>query len=95
MLMDTAAIPVLYHWFGADPGPAPIGVAPPQVQAMDLPYVQGLLEAYSERESAVFADHTAAVAHAVHGPHFRMQRERYFDADAFTRFYRDNTSAKD
>ncbi|KAB2675548.1 hypothetical protein F9K85_14325 [Brucella tritici] len=95
MLADAAATPVLYHWFGADPGPAPLGVAPLDVQVIELPYIQGLLEAYGEREGAVFADHNAADAHALHGPHLRMQRERYFDADAFTRFYRDNTTAKD
>jgi hypothetical protein len=95
LLTDAAAIPVLYHWFGADPGPAPAGIAPPDVQAIELPYIQGLLDAYGEREGVVFADHTSAGAHAVHGPHLRMQRERYFDADAFTRFYRDSTTAKD
>lgn len=95
MLTDAAAIPVLYHWFGADPGPAPVGAAPLDIQPIELPYIQGLLDAYGEREGAVFADHVVAGAHAVHGPHLRMQRERYFDADAFTRFYRDNTTMKD
>ena len=95
MLADVAAIPVLYQWFGADPGPAPVGTAPLDVQPLELPYIQGLLDAYAERESATFADYTAADAHSVHGPHLRMQRERYFDADAFTRFYRDNTKTTD
>lgn len=95
MLTDVAAISVLYHWFGADPGPAPVGIAPLDVLPVELPYIQGLLDAYGEREGAAFADHAAAGAHAVHGPHLRMQRERYFDADAFTRFYRDSTTPKD
>jgi hypothetical protein len=95
MLGDAAAGPVLYHWFGADPGPAPAGVTPADVQEVELPYVQGLLDAYSEREGHVFADHAAAGAHTTYGPHLRMQRERYFDADAFTRFYRDSTTTKD
>lgn len=95
MLTDVAAIPVLYHWFGADPGPAPVGTAPLDVRPSELPYIQGLLDAYAEREGAAFADHTAADAHSIHGPHLRMQRERYFDAEAFTRFYRDNTKSKD
>lgn len=95
MLTDEAAKPVLYQWFGTDPGPAPIGVAPTDIQAEELPYIQGLLDAYSEREGSAFADHAEVGAHAKHGPHLRMQRERYFDADAFTRFYRDNTTVKD
>jgi len=95
MLTDEAIKPVLYHWFGADPGPAPVGVAPADIQAVEIPYIRELLNAYSEREGHVFTDHTEAGAHAMHGPHLRMQRERYFDADAFTRFYRDNTTVKD
>lgn len=95
ILADEAAKPVLYHWFGADPGPAPIGVAPTDIQTVELPYIQGLLDAYSEREGSVFDDYAEAGAHAMHGPHLRMQRERFFDADAFTRFYRDSTTVKD
>lgn len=95
MLTDTAAMPVLYKWFGADPGPAPSGSAPADVLPVEMPYIQGLLDAYGEREGMVFGDHSTAVAHELHGPHLRMQRERYFDADAFLRFYRDNTTVKD
>ncbi|MFT9382199.1 ABC-three component system protein [Gluconobacter sp.] len=94
ILTDVAAKPVLYEWFGADPGPAPVGMPPPDVQPTELTYIQGLLDAYGEREGITFADHTAADVHEVYGPHLRMQRERYFDADAFTRFYRDNTTTK-
>jgi hypothetical protein len=31
-------------------------------------------------------------AHATHGSDLRDHRERYFEADAFQKFYRDNTS---
>jgi hypothetical protein len=30
ILTDSAAKPVLQSWFGVDPGPAPVGVVPPQ-----------------------------------------------------------------
>ncbi|UCA47016.1 ABC-three component system protein [Pseudochrobactrum sp. XF203] len=95
MLADEAAKSVLYHWFGADPGPAPVGITPADIQTVELPYIQGLLDAYSEREGCIFADFAVAGAHKMHGPHLNIQRERYFDADAFTRFYRDNTTVKD
>ena len=36
-----------------------------------------------------------ARTHPVHGGHLKRQRERFFDADAFTRFYRDNTMQAD
>lgn len=95
MLNDIAASQILHSWFGADPGPAPAGVTPSEVQDVELPYIQELLDAYSEREGRTFSDHSTAVAHPTHGPHLRMQRERFFDADAFTRFYRDSTLVTD
>ena len=33
--------------------------------------------------------------HAEFGVHLAMQRERFFDADAFSRFYRDNTMSEE
>jgi hypothetical protein len=91
ILDDAAAKHVLFKWFKADPGPAPIGVAPEKVQDAELPYVRQLLYAYSTREGTGVADHVAATAHTNFGPHFARQRERFYDADAFKRFYRDNT----
>lgn len=73
---------------------SPIGVAPDDIAEHELPYVQELLDAYGEREGCVI-DKDGAIAHAEHGPHLRMQRERFFDADSFSRFYRDNTMQAD
>ncbi len=95
ILDDPAAKPILYQWFGADPGPYDLATVPQDVQDSELPYVRELLNAYGEREGASFGTHDEAFAHTSHGPHLRMQRERFFDADAFTRFYRDNTSFED
>lgn len=95
ILDDTAAKPVLYKWFGADPGQYDTKPVPADVQDSELPYLRELLDAYGERDGASFVTHADAFAHASHGPHLRMQRERFFDADAFTRFYRDNTSIDD
>ncbi|UEM21678.1 hypothetical protein JL100_002590 [Skermanella mucosa] len=94
ILADPASKPVLKEWFDVDPGPAPIGVAPDDIAEHELPYVQELLDAYGEREGCVI-DKDGAIAHAEHGPHLRMQRERFFDADSFSRFYRDNTMQAD
>lgn len=90
ILGDAAAKPVLQSWFGVDPGPAPIGVAPDEIELHELPYVQQLIDAYGERDGCVL-DKDTARAHTAHGPHLKMQRERFFDADSFARFYRDNT----
>jgi hypothetical protein len=95
MLSDPAAKPVLVSWFGADPGPPPAGTVPAVIEIREMPYIQQLLDAYGERERRTFADYADAKDHAAHGPHVRMQRERFFDADAFSRFYRDNTMSEE
>ncbi len=83
---------VLHKWFDADPGPAPAGVTPAEVQVVELPYVSQLLHGYGERAGCDFADHHAVKEHDEHWQDLGRQRERFFDADAFTRFFRDNTN---
>ncbi|MCK5375023.1 MAG: hypothetical protein KAJ40_07045 [Alphaproteobacteria bacterium] len=91
ILLDNYVMPVLHKWFGADPGPAPRGQAPLEVQDSELHYIKQLLDAYSQRSGQAFANHKEIQNHPDHGPHMAMQRERFYDADAFKRFYRDNT----
>ena len=93
LIIDPSARPVLYKWFGADPGPAPRGATPAVVHEDELPYITQLVAAYSERAGAPIADHQAAAGHPQFGTHLARQRERFYDADAFKRFYRDNTDA--
>jgi hypothetical protein len=91
ILNDLAVTPVLYKWFGADPGPAPKGTTPHSIAEDELPYINQLVDAYSQREGVVFSNHEEVTKHGKHSQHLSMQRERYYDADAFKRFYRDNT----
>jgi hypothetical protein len=95
MLEDLASKPVLYSWFGADPGPPPFGKVPGEVEAREMPYIVQLLDAYGEREKCTFETYADVKDHTHHGLHVRMQRERFFDADAFSRFYRDNTMSEE
>lgn len=95
MLDDPASKPVLHSWFGADPGPPPAGQVPGELEAREMPYIRQLLDAYGEREKCSYKDYVAVKDHASHGEHLRMQRERFFDADAFSRFYRDNTMSEE
>jgi hypothetical protein len=95
ILDDPAAVPVLAKWFGADPGPAPTGVVPDQVQDQELPYVRQLLDAYEDREKCSYSDHEAILSHISHGPHLATQRERFFDTDAFNRFYRESVDPQE
>jgi hypothetical protein len=82
---------VLFKWFGADPGPAPAGVTPATVQERELPYIAALVDAYSERDALSYADHTALPNNGEHSQHFSEQRELFFHAEEFKRFYRDCT----
>jgi len=95
MLADSAIKPVLVKWFGIDPGPPPQGVVPADVQDWELPYIKQLVDAYGERDGCSYASHADVTGHPSHGSHLKNQRERFFEADAFKRFYRDNTVPED
>lgn len=95
ILEDAAGNAVMVKWFGADPGPAPKGTTPEDVQAHELPYIEQLLDAYGERNQRHFPNHTDVKEHEEFGPHLDLQRERFFDAAAFSRFYRDNTMSEE
>jgi len=95
LLADPASKPVMISWFGEDPGPAPSGTVPAEVESREMPYVRQLLNAYGEREQCTYDSHADIRNHSGHAPHLNMQRERFFDADAFSRFYRDNTMSEE
>lgn len=91
ILSDDAVKKVLFKYFGADPGGAPKGIVPEDVLESESEYIRQLLEAYGEKEKKVFAHHGEVSGYAQLKIHLDMQRERFFDADAFKRHYRDNT----
>lgn len=91
ILADADAKPVLHKWFGTDPGPAPVGAVPDNVQVDELGYIMQLADAYSESAGHTFMDHSAIPGDSAYGRHLRRQRERFYDAAAFKRFYRDST----
>jgi hypothetical protein len=93
VMADPAVKPLLIEKFGADPGTYPPAVVPVDVESAELRYIGELVEAYVERAGTAFSDHQAVLADLEHGPDMRRQRDRYFEADAFQKFYRDNTSA--
>jgi len=91
ILNDPFVKPVLTKWFGADPGPAPKGVVPAEIQTSELPYIDQLIDAYKDHSGKDFASYLDIELHPKYGPHLARQRERFHDAEAFKRFYRDNT----
>ncbi len=89
MMDDPAVKPLLIEKFGADPGQYPPATVPTDVQGAEMRYVEELVVAYGERAEMAFADHDAVLADADHGPDLRRQRERFFEAEAFQKFYRE------
>jgi hypothetical protein len=95
ILDDPAGKILMAKRFKEDPAPPPKGVVPGNLEAREMPYVQQLIDAYGERDKCSYPDHEAVKGHDDHGPHLTMQRERFFAADAFNRFYRDNTMTEE
>lgn len=91
ILKDAYITPVLHKWFGEELGPAPKGQTPAEVQDSELPYIKQLVGAYSQRCGQTFADYKEVEKNQEYSVHLSLQRERFYDADAFKRFYRDNT----
>jgi ABC-3C protein len=92
MLAVENVLLVLHRHLGSDPGPAPQTPAPEKVQEKELGYITELMGAYGARDGVTYNGHEDIASHAEHGEHFKRQRERFFDADGFKRFYRDNTA---
>lgn len=88
---DPACKPVLVKWFDEDPGPAPRGIVPTDIQVNESIYIGQLLEIYGEKGPGSYPDAAAAFASSQFGKHLRDQRTRFFDSMAFDRFYRDST----
>jgi hypothetical protein len=88
---DPFVKPALVHWFEDDPGAAPRGIAPAELQDEEAPYIEQLIHLYGQRTGAVFGDYDAVMADPTWGTHLRDQRTRYFEAAAFDRHYRDST----
>lgn len=91
ILGDAAAASVLYKWFKADPGPPPSGDVPAEHSAAETGYIGQLYMCYGEREQAKITSLADLAPFSKHEKHLELQRERFFAADAFTHFYRDNT----
>lgn len=93
ILEDAYIDPVLHKWFGKEIGQAPQGQTPAEIQDSELPYITQLVGAYSQHCGQIFADYREVEKQPDYSNHLSLQRERFYDADAFKRFYRDNTES--
>jgi hypothetical protein len=77
--------------FGGILPPAPPGVVPGTLAPKEDRYVRHILDAYGERLQKSLTDHSELEDHAPLQADFNLHRERFFDAEAFTHEYRDQT----
>lgn len=94
IVKDPAANSALVRILNEPPNEAPGGVAPSQLAAEEREYLDQLRVVYGQASGQVFADVDAVLADARFGDQLRDQRTRYFEAEAFKRFHRDNTDQR-
>lgn len=75
--------------FGDDPGDAPFGVVPEDVDLSSEHYGEQLRMVYSENDGRDYPDAAAVLSHEEHGEDFQLHRRRYFDAVEFQRYFTD------
>jgi hypothetical protein len=92
IVKDPDAAPALSKLLGLIPEEAPHGEAPPDIQPEELVYIDQLRQIYEEVAGKVFATADEVLADPDQGERLRLQRTRFFEAAAFTRFHRDNTA---
>ena len=91
IVKDEHAKPALVQVLNELPGEAPEGVAPDVIEGEETEYLAQLKAVYGEAAGSEFADIAAVLADMTYGDQLRDQRTRYFEAEAFKRFHRDNT----
>lgn len=89
---DPHARPALSALFELTPEEAPSGETPAEIQQEELIYIDQLRNVYGEACGRVFLTADEVLADPDHGEHLRLQRTRFFEAAAFSRFHRDNTA---
>lgn len=94
IVKDPTAKASLVQILNELPGEAPSGVAPAKPKAIEREYLDQLRTVYAEAAGSTFQDVDAVFLDAEYGDHLRDQRTRYFEAEAFKRFHRDNTDRR-
>jgi hypothetical protein len=82
------------HWserFGGLLPPPPTALVPPTIQDNESAYLEQLLPVYSEKIGSQFEKCTDLAMHSDLNDDLNRQRERFFQAEAFNRHYRDET----
>ncbi|WP_131800308.1 ABC-three component system protein [Enterovibrio norvegicus] len=91
IVFDSTFRAVLVEEFGGELLSAPDGDVPDDIKDHELTYVSQVLDVYSEYDQITYNNPSCLIGHEEFYEDFTEQRERFFSAEAFRIFYRDNT----
>ncbi|KMV28411.1 hypothetical protein AB733_23835 [Photobacterium swingsii] len=91
MVNDPHFRTILVDLYGGELPRAPSGKVPQEIDDSELIYVSKVLDVYSEYDQQIYAKAEDIVGHDEFEEDFIDQRERFYSAEAFRAFYRDNT----
>ncbi|WP_439148415.1 ABC-three component system protein [Vibrio sp.] len=91
IVLDVAFRAVLVEEFGGELLSAPDGEVPKEISDHELIYVSQILDVYSEYDQITYKTPSCLTGHDEFSEDFIDQRERFYSAEAFRAFYRDNT----
>lgn len=91
IVFDSAFRHILVDEFGGDLLCAPDGEVPEIIHDSELIYVNKVLDVYSEYDQITYSKPEDIAGHEYFEDDFIDQRERFYSAEAFRAFYRDNT----
>jgi hypothetical protein len=91
IVFDSVFRGVLVDEFGGELLSAPAGDVPKVINERELIYVSKVLDVYSEYDQQVYVKPEDIIGHDEFEDDFMDQRERFYSAEAFRAFYRDNT----
>lgn len=81
---------ILHKHLDVDPGPAPKGVVPVQIEDNERPYIDQLIAIFSKHSGMEFSNEEDVAEHEFYAADLKDQRRRYHDAESFRRHFRDN-----
>lgn len=82
---------ILVEIFGGELPCAPQGEVPEKIDSSELIYVNKILDVYSDYDQKKYSAPDEIYGHEIFEDDFMEQRERFYSAEAFRAFYRDNT----
>ncbi|MCG9771575.1 hypothetical protein L1D59_23580 [Pseudoalteromonas piscicida] len=91
ILLDESFKHILVDEFGGELPSAPSCTVPSKVHANEFVYVSQILGVYSDYDKRTYASPSDLSGHIDFEEDFMEQRERFYSAEAFRAFYRDNT----